>query len=93
MDIADTPAAATPAMSPTWASIFEGKIDAQGPVQDRRRRQAKIRRACHDRHVGRERGRGGRSRYFCIWFNAKGNEKSGHYPAATLVFAEETQAP
>ena len=22
---------------------------------------------------------------FCIWFNSKGNEKSGHYPAAALV--------
>jgi uncharacterized protein YodC (DUF2158 family) len=30
---------------------------------------------------------------FCIWFNAKGNEKSGHYPAATLVLVDETQAP
>jgi uncharacterized protein YodC (DUF2158 family) len=25
---------------------------------------------------------------FCIWFNSKGNEKSGHYPAAALVPAE-----
>jgi uncharacterized protein YodC (DUF2158 family) len=30
---------------------------------------------------------------FCIWFNAKGNEKSGHYPAATLMPATELQAP
>ena len=29
---------------------------------------------------------------FCIWFNAKGNEKRGHYPAATLVLADEAQA-
>ena len=29
---------------------------------------------------------------FCIWFNAKGNEKSGHYPAAALVPVTETQA-
>ena len=28
---------------------------------------------------------------FCIWFNAKGNEKSGHYPAAALV--PVTEAP
>jgi len=25
---------------------------------------------------------------FCIWFNSKGNEKSGHYPAASLVPVE-----
>jgi len=30
---------------------------------------------------------------FCIWFNEKGNEKSGHYPAAALVFAEGAPAP
>ena len=29
---------------------------------------------------------------FCIWFNAKGNEKSGHYPAAALVLVTEPQA-
>jgi uncharacterized protein YodC (DUF2158 family) len=29
---------------------------------------------------------------FCIWFNSKGNEKSGHYPAAALV-PVEPQAP
>ena len=28
---------------------------------------------------------------FCIWFNAKGNEKSGHYPVAALVLADEAQ--
>jgi uncharacterized protein YodC (DUF2158 family) len=30
---------------------------------------------------------------FCIWFNAKGNEKSGHYPAAALVFANDVENP
>jgi len=28
---------------------------------------------------------------FCVWFNAKGNEKSGHYPAAALALAGDTQ--
>jgi uncharacterized protein YodC (DUF2158 family) len=30
---------------------------------------------------------------FCIWFNAKANEKSGHYPAAALVLVNESQVP
>jgi uncharacterized protein YodC (DUF2158 family) len=30
---------------------------------------------------------------FCIWFNAKGNEKSGHYPAAALVLVTEAPGP
>ena len=29
---------------------------------------------------------------FCIWFNTKGNEKSGHYPAAALVPVEPQAA-